>query len=149
AITVSPGRAESAARISRARVWAAWAEKQTTRQSKMDSNVISLSRTKLRCLTGPPYCKSSPGGIVSWLMLVAATGTQCTWLCSGQEFFGAMLAAIDEARQSLCLETYIYSADALGERFREALCRAQQRGVKVRVLLDALGSYGLPASFWR
>jgi hypothetical protein len=35
-----------------------------------------------------------------------------------------MLAAIDEAKESVYLETYIYSADALGERFRDALCRA-------------------------
>src|SRR5690348_9667040 len=82
-------------------------------------------------------------------MLVAATGTQCTWLCSGQAFFGAMLAAVDEARFLICLETYIYSAGPLGQRFREALCRARRRGVKVRVLLDALGSYSLPGSFWR
>jgi len=60
-----------------------------------------------------------------------------------------MLAAVDQAQQSVCLETYIYSADALGQRFREALCRAQQRGVRVRVLLDALGSYSLPGSFWK
>jgi cardiolipin synthase len=82
-------------------------------------------------------------------MFAAATGPQCTWLCSGQEFFSSMLAALDQAQQSICLETYIYSADALGQRFRETLCRARQRGVRVRVLLDALGSYSLPASFWK
>jgi cardiolipin synthase len=60
-----------------------------------------------------------------------------------------MLRAIDQAQHSVCLETYIYSAGSLGQSFREALCRAQQRGVKVRVLLDALGSYSLPGSFWR
>jgi cardiolipin synthase len=78
-------------------------------------------------------------------MLAAATGTECTWLCSGQEFFGAMLAAID----GICLETYIYSAGSLGQRVRDALCRAQGKGVRVRVLLDALGSYSLPAGFWK
>jgi cardiolipin synthase len=59
-----------------------------------------------------------------------------------------MLAAIDGAQQSICLETYIYSADSLGERFRDALVRARQRGVRVQVLYDALGSMSLPASFW-
>jgi cardiolipin synthase len=70
-------------------------------------------------------------------------------MCSGHEFFGAMLAAIEGALQSICLETYIYSPGALGQRFREALCRAQSKGVRVRVLLDALGSYSLPSSFWK
>lgn len=60
-----------------------------------------------------------------------------------------MLAAVEEAQHSICLETYIYAPDALGQKFREVLCRAQQRGVQVQVLLDALGSYSLPASFWK
>jgi len=59
-----------------------------------------------------------------------------------------MLAAIEAARESVCLETYIYAPDSLGERFREALVRARQRGVRVRVLIDAFGSISLPGSFW-
>jgi cardiolipin synthase len=69
------------------------------------------------------------------------------WLCSGDDIFPAMLAAIDAARSSVCLETYTFSAGALGERFREALLRAHQRGARVRVLVDGLGSIGLAASF--
>ncbi len=71
-----------------------------------------------------------------------------TWFCSGREIFPAMLAAIDAAQESVCLEMYIYAADFLGDRFREALVRARQRGARVRVLIDALGSIGLPAAFW-
>jgi cardiolipin synthase A/B len=72
-----------------------------------------------------------------------------TWLCCGREIFPAMLAAIDAAQGSVCLEIYTYSADSLGERFREALVHARQRGARVRVLVDALGSIGLPAAFWK
>lgn len=71
-----------------------------------------------------------------------------TWMRSGREIFPAMLAAIDAARESVCLEIYTYAADALGERFREALVRARQRGVRVRVLIDAAGSIGLASAFW-
>ncbi len=60
-----------------------------------------------------------------------------------------MLSAIEAAQESVCLETYIYAADSLGERFRDALVRARQRGARVRVLIDALGSMGLPGEFWR
>lgn len=59
-----------------------------------------------------------------------------------------MLAAIDGAQRSICLETYIYAPDSLGQRFREALIRARQRGARVQVLYDALGSMSLSASFW-
>jgi cardiolipin synthase len=59
-----------------------------------------------------------------------------------------MLAAIDAAQSSICLETYTFSAGALGERFRDALGRTHRRGVRVRVLIDGLGSVGLATSFW-
>jgi cardiolipin synthase len=81
-------------------------------------------------------------------MFSVEANTTCQWLCAGDEIFPAMLAAIEAARSSVCLETYIYSAGGLGERFREALVGAQQRGARVRVLVDALGSMGLPGNFW-
>jgi len=59
-----------------------------------------------------------------------------------------MLAAIDEARTSVRLEMYIYTDSAIGERFRSALVRAAERGARVRVLIDALGSLTLSASYW-
>jgi cardiolipin synthase len=74
--------------------------------------------------------------------------TRWQWLRSGTEAFGAMLKAIDAARASVRLETYIYSDDAIGREFLAALLRAQQRGVTVKVLVDALGSHGLPANFF-
>ncbi|HEU0038347.1 MAG TPA: phosphatidylserine/phosphatidylglycerophosphate/cardiolipin synthase family protein [Verrucomicrobiae bacterium] len=74
--------------------------------------------------------------------------TAWTWLRNGDEAFAAMLAAMDAARQSICLEIYTYSAGPLGVRFREALLRARQRGVGVRVLVDAFGSLSLPDGFW-
>src|SRR5512143_146292 len=70
------------------------------------------------------------------------------WLPTGEEALKAMLAAIDHARQSVRLETYIYQPDATGLQFRDALVRACQRGVKVQVLLDAFGSLNLASSFW-
>ena len=82
-------------------------------------------------------------------MLAEPVAADWTWFCSGREIFPAMLAAIDAAQESVCLETYIYAADSLGERFREALVRARQRGARVRVLVDAVGSISLPAAFWK
>jgi cardiolipin synthase A/B len=72
----------------------------------------------------------------------------CNWLSTGREVFPAMLAAVEAARESVCLETYTYAADSLGEQFREALIRACRRGVGVRVIYDALGSFGLPGAFF-
>ena len=67
---------------------------------------------------------------------------------TGDEMFPAMLAAIDAACHSVCLEIYIFSDSDIGRRFRDALTRAAQRGVRVRVLVDAFGSLALPGDFW-
>jgi cardiolipin synthase len=75
-------------------------------------------------------------------------GGSATWLPSGGEAIAAMFVAIDGARFSVRLEVYIFTAGPLGERFRAALLEARKRGAQVRVLLDALGSNGLPDTFW-
>jgi len=72
----------------------------------------------------------------------------CQWLRAGDEIFPAMLAAIDVAGQSVCLEVYTFEDGPLGRRFLEALVRARERGVRVRVLVDAIGSIMLSNHFW-
>lgn len=79
---------------------------------------------------------------------VARPDSTFRWLRTGEEALKAMLGAINQARQSVRLETYIYQPDAAGQRFREALVQACQRGVRVQVLVDALGSLNLSSSFW-
>src|ERR1043166_3297622 len=71
------------------------------------------------------------------------------WLCTGQEVFPAMLAAIQAARKSVDLEMYTVAPGDLAERFLQALVAARQRGVCVRVLFDAIGSINLPSTFWK
>src|SRR5882762_9026655 len=81
-------------------------------------------------------------------MLATVTAASRNWLFAGREIFPALLEAIHGARVSIRLEMYIYEPGALGTLFLEALVRAQQRGAQVRVLVDALGSINLPATFW-
>jgi len=70
------------------------------------------------------------------------------WLATGREVFPAMLGAMAAARKSIQLETYIFSDGRLGRRFLEALLAAARRGVRVRVLVDAAGSWFLPDNFF-
>lgn len=69
-------------------------------------------------------------------------------LRDGAEAYPAMLAAIRSASEEIVLEMYWVGADAVGERFRSALCERAQAGVRVRVIYDALGSWGLPSYWW-
>ena len=60
-------------------------------------------------------------------------------LFNGDEAYPAMLRAMDNARHSIYLATYILDTDTLGLRFIDALARAVARGVEVRVLIDGVG----------
>lgn len=68
-------------------------------------------------------------------------------LVDGREAYPEMLAAIEAARASVYLETYILRADRTGRRFAEALSEAALRGVRVRLLYDAVGGFGLSEEF--
>jgi cardiolipin synthase len=57
-------------------------------------------------------------------------------LVDGAEAYPAMLEAIDAARASVALSSYIFHGNGIGERFVEALTRAAKRDVAVRVLID-------------
>ena len=69
-----------------------------------------------------------------------AAGNAIEPLVNGDEAFPAMLAAIESAKKSVSLCTYIFDNDASGEKFVAALERAVRRGVQVRVLIDAAGA---------
>jgi cardiolipin synthase len=79
------------------------------------------------------------------------TGGSCAveWLSSGGVGLARMLEAVEMAEREVRLEMYIFEAGGPGEEFRMALVSAAQRGVRVRVLLDAIGSGSLEDDFWR
>jgi cardiolipin synthase len=51
-----------------------------------------------------------------------------------------MLKAIHDAQESITIEAYIYWAGEIGLEFARALAAAAERGVRVKILLDAIGS---------
>lgn len=59
---------------------------------------------------------------------------------NGDEFFDALEQAVDGARRSVDLEAYIFASDRLGRRIMAALARAVARGVRVRLMVDGIGS---------
>ncbi len=72
-------------------------------------------------------------------------GNRVTPLYNGEQAYPTMLAAIEEARSQVLLATYIFDTDDTGQAFADALGRAVERGVRVRVLLDGVGElYSFP-----
>jgi cardiolipin synthase len=80
--------------------------------------------------------------------MAAPTTPKLNWLRTGREVFPAMLHSIGAAQKSIQLETYIYADGQVGRQFLEALLAAARRGVQVRVLVDAVGSWLLPDNFF-
>jgi cardiolipin synthase A/B len=74
-------------------------------------------------------------------------GCDVTVLRDGAETYPAMLAALASAKRSICLETYILAADTTGDRFKAVLIERARAGVAVRMIYDAVGSFGLPGGW--
>ncbi|HEX5061053.1 MAG TPA: phospholipase D-like domain-containing protein, partial [Kofleriaceae bacterium] len=70
-------------------------------------------------------------------------GCDATVLRDGAATYHAMLEAIQGAKQSICLETYILASDTTGDRFKLALVERARAGVKIRLIYDAVGSFGI------
>lgn len=70
----------------------------------------------------------------------AVGGCSVKPLDGGDAFYDAAIEAIEAAKTSVVLETYIFDSDAAGERFLDALGAAAERGVRCSLLFDAIGS---------
>ncbi|MEO6193021.1 MAG: phospholipase D-like domain-containing protein [Thermoanaerobaculia bacterium] len=67
----------------------------------------------------------------------------------GRSAFGAMRDAVRTAQREILLESYIFKDDSTGRLFLAEIQAAADRGIKVRVLADAVGSYETKAEFWQ
>ncbi|MBD0415171.1 phospholipase D-like domain-containing protein [Oryzicola mucosus] len=74
------------------------------------------------------------------------SGNSIEMLETGDEAYAKMCDAIDTAKRSVLMETYIFDNDRIGKRLVDALGRAVSRGIEVRVLIDAVGArYSVPS----
>lgn len=118
-------------------------------------NRVARKATKLRQQYTPDHAtpESGRGGVPNVpgnLGRLAAVGREVTGrrlttgnhvevLERGADAKRSMLTAVENAEQSVALASYIFQADAVGRAFVEALSRAHDRGVAVRVLIDGVG----------
>jgi len=69
-----------------------------------------------------------------------AAGNLVEVLRNGVEIFPSMLAAIRAAKKTINTEFYIYWDGQVGRTFAEALAERARAGVRVNIVLDAVGS---------
>ncbi len=126
-----------------------------------------LDRADLAAL--PAECSAVARLVETTLGAAALGGNRLDLLPDADAAFGVLIADIDRAQRSCDLEFYIWSVGGRADEVGQALARAANRGVRCRVLVDALGSAGflksaqardlrqtgvaieaaLPAALWR
>ncbi len=67
----------------------------------------------------------------------------------GEDLYRDLLDAIDAAQERIYFETYIWKADEWGQRLKDALIAASNRGVEVYVIWDAFGNLVVDPRFYR
>ncbi len=77
----------------------------------------------------------------------ASSAQTANLLTCGTHCFTAILKAIGEAQKHIHLEYYIFAPDITGTQFRDALIERAKAGIKVRLLLDAVGSASIGDKF--
>ncbi len=97
--------------------------------------------------TGPPYVASVARLSRALGTLPLQDGNAVTLLADYVGSIAAMTSAVERATSSVEVEFYITAWDETTGPFFDALVAAGERGVDVRLLLDHIGSRGIPG--WR
>ena len=76
-------------------------------------------------------------------------GNKVTLLIDGPATYEAMFKAIQNAKDHINLETYIFRDDEVGRRFADLLLQKQSEGVQVNLIYDSLGCLNTPGAFFQ
>lgn len=68
-------------------------------------------------------------------------------LLNGDETFPAIFKAINEANHHIHLEYYIFEEGKVGNQIKDLLIQKANEGIKVRIIYDDVGSWGLKKEF--
>ena len=104
---------------------------------------LTVGEKKVRHEISHIYGIDDPSFIKSLGVLLGPSivgGNRFEALNNGEEIFPSMLQAIRSAQKTINLETYIYWSDQIGREFSDALSDRAHHGVKVHLLIDAVGS---------
>ena len=74
-------------------------------------------------------------------------GNRLTLLRNGEQYFPALVEALDAAKTEIFIEVYIFADDQTGSLVADALARAAARGVSTHLLIDGFGAHDFPPRF--
>jgi len=113
-------------------------------------NRKTLERTELLEALNPP---SQYKGLVNLLNKLKDSplygGNKITFYTNGVDKFEALFEEIRKAKKHIHLQYYIFMDDEIGNKTKDILIEKAREGVEVRVLYDAMGSWGAKSSFFK
>jgi len=68
-------------------------------------------------------------------------------IAGGKEYFDLLIQLIEQAGETIHVQTYIYMDDETGSQIADALIRAARRKIEVFLMTDGYASQGISASF--
>lgn len=114
------------------------------RRRVREQQLVSQDKTEIAPNTPlSPYRKLIQANRASGALLTEATDVRT--LFDGHQKFDTLLADIQGAHIEINIQYFILKRDPLGDRLLTALFEQAKRGVKVRILYDAVGSWKLKA----
>lgn len=106
--------------------------------------------TVLTLLSRRRWQRLPPGGFPHLRLPELTAGDNRLQIYSyGEHLYDAMLDAIDNARESIYFETYLWKDDAIGRAFKERLTAKAAEGIAVYVIYDTFGNLVVPRAFKR
>ena len=78
---------------------------------------------------------------------VAVDENKLQLYCYGHDLYQDMYTAIDNAQQSIYIESYIWKDDEAGQTFKTRLAAKAEEGIDVYVIFDSFGNLVVPREF--
>ena len=76
-------------------------------------------------------------------------GSRVRLLVDGPATFAAMFKAIEGARHTINMETFIFEDDETGRKLADLFIRKREEGVQINLIYDSVGSLETPVSFFK
>lgn len=120
---------------------------------RVEDSKLAHVRRSLVASTKSEHCKllgidpSTERVLVSLAAMPFTYGNQARLLINGTATFDSIFSDIDAAKKYLLIQFFIIHDDDIGRRFKQHLIAAAQRGVRVYLLYDEIGSHALSRKY--
>ncbi len=75
-------------------------------------------------------------------------GSSVEFYITGKDKFDALFRDIDKATKHIHIEYYVWDDDVIGNILKDLLIKKSAEGVKIRIIVDAVGSWRVKNSFY-